>query len=225
MKRIRKYEGNSLVLKRSREKKWRDANRSKGLCSCGEITANDKKRCNKCIINANARRKERRNLRKLNKTCTECATPTNGKNLCDKCKELHKLFINKIKQERIEKKVCVRCGKNAAIHDLQNCIICTLKSLAFDIWNDRKRWQDLLDLFNKQNGICPYFKEPIEIGLNAALDHKVPKKLGGSNDISNLQWVHKIANTMKWDLIEEEFYIYIKKLYESHMLNNCRRNK
>lgn len=217
-KRIRKYEGQSLIAKREREKKWKYKNRSKGLCSCGkEILNKENKRCQNCIDSSNIKRKERRDARKKQNICTECKNPTNGKILCEKCSENHKRLVNSIKQKRIEEKICVKCGKNNSIHNLQNCLTCTLKCLSYELWTDRKRWIDLLDLFNRQNGICPYFKEPIEIGLNASLDHKIPKKLGGSNDIANLQWVHNIANTMKWDLTEEEFIYHIKKLYENQI--------
>lgn len=213
-KRIRKYVGNSLLLKQKREKAWKDANRQKGLCSCGKnAPVPGKKKCQKCMSTNNLKRKEIRDKRKKKGLCPECNNTADKGTLCIACKKLQKTAIAVLRKQRIDKKICIRCGKTQPQHNILYCLTCTLKGISWRLWKDKKRWQELLDLFNNQNGICPYFKEPIAIGLNASIDHKLPKKLGGSNEISNLQWVHHAANTMKWDFTEEEFFDHIKKLF------------
>jgi 5-methylcytosine-specific restriction endonuclease McrA len=41
--------------------------------------------------------------------------------------------------------------------------------------------------------------------MNASLDHKIPKCLGGGDNTENLQWVTLDVNTAKWDRTEEQF--------------------
>lgn len=213
--RNRKYQGQSLILKKAREKKWRDKHKLNGLCPCGKNKPIPGKAwCQECTDKSNNRRRKRRELRRRTGLCTECQKPANGKGgLCEQCYETYKSLVSRARKERIKNKVCVRCGKSPSIHLLKNCLVCTLKCLAYDVWEDRKRWKELLDLFDQQNGKCPYLKEPITIGLNASLDHRIPKKLGGTNELSNLQWVHKAINTMKWDLTEEQFLFYVQKIH------------
>jgi len=51
-------------------------------------------------------------------------------------------------------------------------------------------------------------------GSNSRLqvDHKVPKSRGGRDHISNLQWLCRQCNHAKFDMTEDEFFAYIKKL-------------
>lgn len=53
--------------------------------------------------------------------------------------------------------------------------------------------------------MCPYLKQPIVIGKNASVDHIKPKSKGGTDETSNLQWVHHDVNIMKWDQSHEDF--------------------
>jgi hypothetical protein len=49
----------------------------------------------------------------------------------------------------------------------------------------------------EQNYRDPYNNKIIILGINASLDHIIPKNLGGTNDITNLQWVTKLTNLYK----------------------------
>lgn len=40
---------------------------------------------------------------------------------------------------------------------------------------------------------------------NAVIDHKTPLSRGGTNDMSNLQWITEAVNTMKGRMGNEEF--------------------
>ena len=46
------------------------------------------------------------------------------------------------------------------------------------------------------------------------LDHIFPRAKGGTNALSNLQWLCRMCNRMKFDVTEPEFFEHIKKLVE-----------
>lgn len=62
-----------------------------------------------------------------------------------------------------------------------------------------------------KNSRCPYTGIKLIPGVNASLDHIVPKCNGGSDELSNLQWVHIWINKMKFCSDEDEF---VRKLDE-----------
>jgi len=64
---------------------------------------------------------------------------------------------------------------------------------------------ELLALLDKQNRRCPYSGRLLLIGDNASIDHKIPLDRGGTNDLTNLQWVDYHVNIMKWYRTDEEF--------------------
>lgn len=69
-------------------------------------------------------------------------------------------------------------------------------------------------MFNKQQGKCPYTGVELTIGVNAELDHKISRKLGGKDTLDNLQWVLSIVNTMKWCHLEKDFLNAVRLIYE-----------
>lgn len=92
--------------------------------------------------------------------------------------------------------------------------MCTLwQTAARKLWNVAERWYELRLLFEKRCGICPYLHQTITVGTDASIDHIIPKSRGGSNDITNLQWVHRDVNTMKWDKTHDEFIQLVEQLY------------
>lgn len=63
----------------------------------------------------------------------------------------------------------------------------------------------LSDLFDAQGAKCTYTDEPLILGVNVSLDHKLPQCRGGGHNIENLQWVSKRINKNKFNLTHEEF--------------------
>jgi len=65
-------------------------------------------------------------------------------------------------------------------------------------------------LWERQQGQCVYTGLDLVIGETASLD-RVDSGQGYIR--GNVQFVHKVANCMKWDLTEKEFYKYIDLMW------------
>jgi hypothetical protein len=50
------------------------------------------------------------------------------------------------------------------------------------------------------------------LGLNAELDHRIPKKKGGTDDLANLQWTDATVNHMKSDHLEVDFLDLVRQI-------------
>lgn len=72
-----------------------------------------------------------------------------------------------------------------------------------------------MELLEQQKSQCAYTGLPISIGLNAAVDHKLPKSKGGTNDLQNLHWIHSGVNLMKGNMDHIEFIQFLEVLRTS----------
>lgn len=64
---------------------------------------------------------------------------------------------------------------------------------------------DLLLLLASQQFRCPYTGAELAPDDSTEMDHKVPISRGGTNDLSNLQWLSRRANQAKADMTHDEF--------------------
>ena len=121
--------------------------------------------------------------------------------------------INKVRnirrQKRKEEGNCLDCGKPSFRWHL--CEKHYHKKIARHYRLRYKvKFEDLLELFIKQNGKCAISGVEITIGCDASVDHIVPKVAGGKNELSNYQWVHKKVNLYKRCHNQEEFISWCK---------------
>lgn len=139
--------------------------------------------------------------------CIKCGkTRPSGEHVkCDVCLELQKSLYH----SRKDSGLCLDCGV-----DCKNrfCEKCYVKRVSVKRCGSIELWEKLLNLFYFQKQICPYSGVFLELGKNVDLDHKIPISKGGSNELSNLQWVYSPINTMKWDLDEIEFLQLVKRV-------------
>lgn len=68
-------------------------------------------------------------------------------------------------------------------------------------------------LFAAQDGRCGLTGRPLNQRA-MHLDHIVPRKRGGSDELSNLRWVAAEANRMKRDLLEAELLALCREILE-----------
>ncbi len=199
--------------------------RDKGICvRCGNEPANGGRMCRACLNKEAARIKMSRESRKQLGVCTECGMPVKDRGLCSKHLEKRYLFIASFEDKRKARKLsgkCQQCGREAIENGFvkeRYCETCYLKKVARTNFSITSLWRELKSLFETQS-ICPYTGRQLVLGVNTTLDHRVPVSRGGSNDISNLQWIYfggqyqYDVNRMKGAMTEEEYKLAIKEQY------------
>ncbi len=148
--------------------------------------------------------------------CRQSFSDAKGK-VCKSCREKEQLATKGKWRIRLEQGLCKWCGRNF-VSDIESttCGDCHCKIVARSNLKDVERWRDLKCLFDGQN-ICPYTGRVLVLGVNATLDHVVPRSAGGSNDVNNLQWVYGgrdfDVNMMKSSASKDHFLEAIKEIY------------
>jgi hypothetical protein len=186
-----------------------------GLCIiCGrELVEKGKARCSSCIERAKRQDNKTRRERKKNGQCTKCGCFVIAPHTkCDKCRNNKTAMYASLVEKRKKDGLCINCG-STPLDGNRFCEICYLKKIATKGAGGASNWQKLKMLFESQNRICPYTGRILTMGKDAGLDHIVPKALGGTDDVENLQWVYKIVNTLKWNQLERDFLAVIKEIY------------
>jgi 5-methylcytosine-specific restriction endonuclease McrA len=179
------------------------------LCS-SEVGNSNGIYCNKC--------KQSKKIiwyeRKDRGICVTCNKRLATKTLrCDECYNRGVKNVQSKKTERLSAGLCAYCDENRITTSL-----CKKHYLQFTSKNhlgSSKRYNELLEIFDNQNGICPYTGLQIILGVDSSIDHLIPKSRGGTSDLSNLQWVHIQANFMKQDMLESEFIKFICLIYQN----------
>ena len=145
-----------------------------------------------------------KSLRRKQHVCTDCGQP------CDvlkRCTECHKRALEtgkRIRDGHVILGLCRQCG-----------VAAVAGQLCLKHWYHRmgrrsglkpaESEQILSTLWATQCGKCVYTGIELHPGVNASLDHKVPKSAGGRTDMSNLQWVTDAVNIAKATLSEDDF--------------------
>ena len=148
-----------------------------------------------------------KHTRYLRGICVNCNNPRDSvKYLCATCRQATAKYKKRLREKRKENGMCANCGATPEVFEgVPICLICWFKRISIAITGSRKYANPLHVLWNNQRGLCAYSDIPLVPGRNASIDHKIPKSLGGSNDVSNLQWVTKNINRLKGKLTHAEF--------------------
>lgn len=182
------------------------------ICSkCGEMKETGlfrphRKDCKICSSAAD----RLRNLRcRTSGKCTQCRRAHDGLGVCcSECLEEAKLrYVDR------EPNCCVACRKPGLLTSTY-CEECWLKALAKRFLGSRHRGLELKEILIRQSYRCALSGVLLRLGLNASLDHILPKALGGTNDVTNYRWVHTRVNQLRGNLSDEELYDLCSRLVE-----------
>lgn len=161
-----------------------------GLCGyCGKNGCNCKER-----QRAGATR--RRNLRLATGLCKDCNSEQYKGGFCSTCWGKHKQYQKKARRKE---------GAIWLQHKYEH---------KYNV-----EWCELKALYDRQEGCCALSGVPITIGVNASLDHIIPKAKGGTNTIENYQWVHSTTNIMKNAYPIEQFIEWCSLIAEHSRRN------
>jgi HNH endonuclease len=149
--------------------------------------------------------------------CKNSARP--NKILCTVCQHRNKIRFKARSKECINKGLCIRCTTRKSIQEKHICEYCVKnhaknKSKHFfkykaTHFNGQRgtnftAW-DLWKIWKKQRGRSALTGKKLAKDDSPELDHIVPKSRGGTDTLSNLQWLTKIENRAKHDLSINEF--------------------
>lgn len=196
-------------------KKWREQRRIDGLCvNCDNQSQIEKIRCLQCSQVQNEKTKERRDAKKKQGRCKCCEEKSLlGKVVCQKHLDEHKKWRDDEIIRRRKLGLCnyFGCKTSAIVDENRKFGLCEqhyLQTLSRSHFNNCKRWQELKEIFYN-NPVCPYTGIKLKLGVNASLDHIIPKAKKGTNDKHNLQFVYCFddfdVNRMKGEMTSDEF--------------------
>jgi hypothetical protein len=126
---------------------------------------------------------------------------------CPKCRQKQGQAAIKRRIVRHTNGLCVICG-DVSVIGARRCKKHWFQSIASSNLKTTRFASALEDLFLSQGGQCAYTNKKLTPGINASLDHKIPKSRGGTNELSNLQWIDEQINRMKNDMTHEEFIAF-----------------
>lgn len=194
----------TVVADRNKRNREERRNAKQCLGPCKKFWGGPYDMCDDCRTQAKISKAE--NVQK----CRTCSNERNWPHQwCIEC-------ADRTKKERAAKVadwkkdgLCITCGAVKEIAEATNCEKDVLQAMSRRCFNTTTRWEELKVLFDRQIGICPYTKKKLVLGVNASLDHRIPKSRGGSRTIANLDWVDYNVNVAKADMLPDEFRQFI----------------
>lgn len=117
---------------------------------------------------------------------------------------------------------CVRCGSTASAG--AHCRWCWFAMMARNALGSRSRGPDLARLWLAQGGRCAYTGRQLTPGVNASVDHVLPRSRGGSDELDNLVWTCAEVNRAKTDLTPEAFRALCAEVLAYHASRNTCAN-
>jgi hypothetical protein len=120
-------------------------------------------------------------------------------------REKSRLWNDRWMQKQKEKGLCIFC-KNKKLEHSNLCERHYFINIAASL-GDAKLAEAIQELFYAQECKCYLTGEPLVLGVNAGVDHILPKsKYGGDIQNShNIRWIDRRINAMKGTLTATEF--------------------
>lgn len=193
-------------------KRYENIKKEKKCKSCSSFVEGKGVYCEICRCH----KRDTWSKRKENGLCVTCGKEKASNGLkCLKCYNAYKQNVKSRREKRLLEGLCAFCD-NPRIHT-RLCLDHYLKFTSKAHFGTSKKYRELHELFQKQKGICTYSGRLLVLGIDASLDHIIPKSRGGSNGLDNLHWVHQDVNFMKQCLLEEEFLSLIEEIFHHRL--------
>lgn len=131
--------------------------------------------------------------------------------------DLYRNRQRKTREKSRELGKCIQCHKQYKLENNSLCEVCYFKKCSIRYFGTNKNWKTLKEKFYRQDEKCPYTNRPLILGLNASIDHIIPKAKDSSlyDDITNMEWVHIDINTMKQAFSKEYFINTVEEIYNN----------
>lgn len=216
------------VCERHREVQRAASRRKQGerakqnLCAdCNSPRLPQCSRCQKCLDRYRQLNTLKTKIRREKGLCGICGKPNDSDKMnCEDCRSRLYSRTKQTRQQRADAGLCSGCGETPElVPGKAVCLLCHMKERSVSIFGTIAEAQALLDLWEAQNGVCPYTGLQLTLGVDAHLDHIVPLSKRGANAVGNLQWVHKDVNEMKAHFTEEEFLRLVGLIAKRRLAN------
>lgn len=141
-------------------------------------------------------------------TCGKQMPDASYKN-CEGCREQRRMYHhNHRKHQRAIRRgsgVCMSCNKPST-HSSNYCRNHWLENNIGKYGFKRDQYDAMWDKLERQDFRCHYTGVMLVPGVNASLDHRIPRSRGGDlSEMDNCVWCDRLINAFKNDLTESEF--------------------
>lgn len=141
---------------------------------------------------------------------------------CEACRSKQRDRMRCLIAGRRREGKCVRCDAKAEAG--AHCKWCWFAMMASHALGSRTRGPDLARLWLAQGGRCAYTGRQLTPGVNASVDHVLPRSRGGSDELDNLVWTCAAVNRAKTDMTPSEFRALCADVLAHHASQNACAN-
>jgi 5-methylcytosine-specific restriction endonuclease McrA len=148
--------------------------------------------------------------------CRECENPVEeGYARCPQHRLQRNLELVEKRRVAMKEGKCRTCLRQPPLKGSRLCLRCYLREVSVTHFGTGIYRDDLLKMFESQDGLCALSGRFLTLGVNAELDHIIPPSRGGSRGIKNTQWVLFYANRLKSDMTEDELFLLIEDVHRT----------
>lgn len=181
--------------------------------------AGSRKGCHDCKVYQTKQHALLYQERKSNGLCPLCGrTAEAGHVRCVECRTDEINSRAKRREKRKTEGLCRLC-KDPKLEHNSLCYLCWLKEMSRRSTGTTEHAQALQAILERQNYKCALTGKVLTPGLDASVDHILPKHRGGGNEVSNLRWLLFQVNRMRSSLLDDELIELCEVILTHHGLS------